>query len=88
MTRFSREEIYQEFMGNLAGTYKEMAYQLLEENRILREGLEFYADKETYEYPQCDEDNGQPFNPPDIEIYKESKARETLMATDSVGKEK
>lgn len=102
MTRYSREEIYQELMGNLAGTHKQMASQLLEENRILREGLEFYAsgghwmgledwdtisgEGENWLFPAYDE-------PPDIENMCEgvevgAVARETLSKADEVGKEK
>lgn len=43
MTRYSKEEIYQELMGNLAGTHKYMVKQLLSDNEEMEKALEFYA---------------------------------------------
>ena len=71
-------EIMTEIMNGLS----EIISQLLEENRILREGLEFYSDNKSWavqynfedkEFTLIDEDSGK-------------KARETLSKADEVGK--
>lgn len=85
MTRYSREEI-DEMLAEANGhmnyiEYENIISQLLEEVRILREGLEFYADKKSWYSPYDDSGKG-----PEIFEDEGQLARETLTKADEVGK--
>ena len=85
MTKFSRDEI-KKMLNNCLSInttwYFDIIYQLLEENRILREGLEKYGDIGNWGF-----ENGFRFDDEECILFDEKLAQKTLTKADEVGKE-